>query len=225
MRPKLSIPCGCSAPPCGSPKSEVHDVAGIKVLTAMQTRKLSRIRGCRGQSLVETALMIPLLLLLILNAVNVGYFFLVTLNLTSATRTGIEYAIEGSSTPSNASLPAVTGSTATTVSSLISAELGSLNSGTLQVRICSLSLGSSTSSPPISSCSPGGTFPSPDPDPEWSTSPGFALNRVDVSYKFNTLIPATPFNLIVASFPTCSSSSGAVSCTFVRHAEMRAMGS
>ena len=194
----------------------------------MQTRKLSRIRGTSGQSLVETALMIPLLLLLILNAVNVGYFFLVTLNLTSATRTGIEYAIEGSSTPSNGSLPTVTGSAATTVSSLISAELGSLNAGTLQVQICSLNLGSSAGSPPISSCQTsggGGSFPSPDPDPEWSTSPGFALNRVDVSYKFKTLVPATPFNLIVASFPTCSSSSGAVSCTFVRHAEMRAMGS
>lgn len=194
----------------------------------MQTRKLSRARGSRGQSLVETALMIPLLLLLILNAVNVGYFFLVTLNLTSATRTGIEYAIEGSSAPSNASLPTVTGSSATTVSSLISAELGSFNAGTLQVRICSLNLGSTTASPPISNCQTtanGGSFPSPDPDPEWSTSPGFALNRVDVSYKFNTLIPATPFNLIVASFPTCSSSGGAVSCTFARHAEMRAMGS
>lgn len=194
----------------------------------MQTRKLSRINGASGQSLVETALMIPLLLLLILNAVNVGYFFLVTLNLTSATRTGIEYAIEGSSTPSNGSLPAVTGSAATTVSSLISAELGSLNAGTLQVQICSLNLGSSSASPPISTCQTtanGGSFPSPDPDPEWTTSPGFALNRVDVSYRFNTLIPATPFNLIVASFPTCSSNGGAVSCTFVRHAEMRAMGS
>jgi hypothetical protein len=195
----------------------------------MQTRKLSRIRGSRGQSLVGTALMIPLLLLLILNAVNVGYFFLVTLNLTSATRSGIEYAIEGSSTPSNGSLPtAVSPSAATTVSSLISAELGSLNAGTLQVQICSLNLGSSTASPPLSNCqttSNGGSFPSPDPDPEWSKSPGFALNRVDVSYKFNTLIPATPFNLIVASFPTCSSNNGSVSCTFVRHAEMRAMGS
>jgi hypothetical protein len=172
--------------------------------------------------------MIPLLLLLILNAVNVGYFLLVTLNLTSATRNGIEYAIQGSSTPSNGSLPAVRGSAATTVSSLISAELGSLNAGTLQVQICSLNLGSSTASPPISSCQTsgtGGSFPSPDPDPEWNTSPGFALNRVDVSYKFNTLIPATPFNLIVASFPTCTSSGGSVSCTFSRHAEMRAMGS
>jgi len=194
----------------------------------MRMRKSSLARNSRGQSLVETTLMIPLLLLLILNAVNVGYFLLVTLNLTSATRNGIEYAIQGSSTPSNTSLPTATGSPATTVSSLISAELGALNAGTLQVQICSLNLGSSNVSPPTSTCQTsgtGGTFPPPDPDPEWKTYPGFALNRVDVSYKFNTLVPATPFNLIVASFPTCSSKGGAVSCTFARHAEMRAMGS
>jgi hypothetical protein len=194
----------------------------------MFIRKRSLARDSWGQSLVETTLMIPLLLLLILNAVNVGYFLLVTLNLTSATRNGIEYAIQGSSTPSNTSLPTVTGSPATTVSSLISAELGALNAGTLQVQICSLNLGSSNGSRPTSTCQTsgtGGNFPSPDPDPEWNTYPGFALNRVDVSYKFKTLIPATPFNLIVASFPTCRSSGGAVSCTFARHAEMRAMGS
>ena len=44
----------------------------------MQTRKYSLARDSRGQSLVETALMIPLLLVLILNAVNFGYFLLVT---------------------------------------------------------------------------------------------------------------------------------------------------
>lgn len=184
----------------------------------MPTRKLSRVRDSRGQSLVETTLMIPLLLLLILNAVNVGYFFLVTLNLTSAARNGIESAIEGSSTPANSSLP-----TADKVSSLISADMGSLKSGTLQVRICSPNLGSSSASPPTSKCQTSG--PTPDPDPEWNTYPGFALSRVDVSYKFDTLIPATPFNLVVASFPTCNSSGGEVTCTFTRHAEMRAMGS
>jgi Flp pilus assembly protein TadG len=183
----------------------------------MQTRKLSRTNGASGQSLVETALMIPLLLLLILNAVNVGYFFLVTLNLTSATRTGIEYAIAGSSTPSNGPLPTPTGTTADAVSFLIYQEMtGALNApGGVQVQVCSANLGSTGSGSSAS--------PVPDADPE--SANGFALNRVDVSYKFNTLIPATPFNLIVASFPTCSSSSGSVSCTFSRHAEMRAMGS
>ncbi len=203
----------------------------------MQIRKRSLARHSRGQSLVETALMIPLLLLLILNAVNVGYFFLVTLNLTSAARNGIEYAIQGSSTPSNGSLPLATGTTASTVSYLIYQEMtGALNAPTgVQVQVCSLNLGSSGSASSATSncqtctnsgCSGatvGAGSPVPNSDPE--SANGFALNRVDVTYHFNTLVPATPFNLVVASFPTCSSSGGAVSCTFVRHAEMRAMGS
>jgi Flp pilus assembly protein TadG len=203
----------------------------------MLTRKLSLARDSRGQSLVETALMIPLLLLLILNAVNVGYFFLVTLNLTSAARNGIEYAIQGSSTPSNGSLPTPTGTTADAVSYLIYQEMtGALNApGSVEVQVCSVNLGSSGSgSSATSNCQTctnsgcaGGTVgsgsPTPNADPE--SASGFALNRVDVTYKFNTLVPATPFNLIVASFPTCSSKGGAVTCTFARHAEMRAMGS
>jgi len=180
----------------------------------MPTRKLSRIRDSRGQSLVETALMIPLLLVLILNAVNFGYFLLVTLNLTSAARNGIEYAIQGSSTVANTSLPQASGSAATTVGSLISQELGSLNSGSLAVRVCSLNLPSSGGS----NCTTSG--PAPDPDPE--SANGFALNRIDVSYTFNTLIPTAPFNLVVGSFPTCRING---SCNFTRHAEMRAMGS
>ena len=179
----------------------------------MPIRKLSRIRDSRGQSLVETALMIPLLLVLILNAVNFGYFLLVTLNLTSAARSGIEYAIQGSSTVANTSLPTAVGTSATTVSSLISQELGSLNSGTLAVKICSLNR-------PCQTSGSGGQFGTPDADPE--SASGFALNRIDVSYTFTTLIPTAPFNLVVGSFPTCRLNGN---CTFNRHAEMRAMGS
>jgi Flp pilus assembly protein TadG len=191
----------------------------------MPTRKLSRISNSQGQSLVETALMIPLLLVLILNAVNFGYFLLVTLNLTSAARNGIEYAIQGSSAVANSSLPQATGTPAKTVSSLISQELSSFNSGTLAVQVCSLNLGSGSGSAPTSSCttsppSSGGQFALPHSDPE--SANGFALNRIDVSYTFNTLIPTAAFNLVVGSFPTCNLNG---SCIFTRHAEMRAMGS
>jgi len=111
----------------------------------MIIRKRSLARGSRGQSLVETTLMIPLLLLLILNAVNVGYFLLVTLNLTSATRNGIEYAIQGSSTPSNGALPSATGTNASAVSYLIYQDMtGALNAPNgVQVQVCSVNLGSS----------------------------------------------------------------------------------
>jgi hypothetical protein len=187
----------------------------------MQTRKLLLARDSRGQSLVETALMIPLLLVLILNAVNFGYFLIVTLNLTSAARSGIEYAIQGSSTPANSS------ANPGAVSSLIYKELtGSLNAPTgVQVKVCSLSLGSNNSGQ--SSCQSctnsgcgavSGSSVQSDPEP----NVGFVLNRVDVTYTFNTLIPTAPFNLVVGALPPCQTNG---SCTFARHAAMRAMGS
>jgi hypothetical protein len=189
-------------------------------------RKRSLIKDSRGQSLVETALMIPLLLTLILNAINFGYFLLVTLNLTSATRNGIEYAIQGSSTPANGSL-AGGGSAATNASYVIYQELSQLRgASTVQVQVCSLSFGndgngkSNCQSCTNLGCSGtnSGTSPHADPEP----AAGFVLNRIDVTYKFNTIIPAAPFNLVVGALPLCQANG---QCTFTRHADMRAMGS
>src|SRR5260370_6705287 len=56
-------------------------------------------RSSRGQSLVETELMLPRLLLVVCNVVNLGYFFLVIVNLTGASRSSALYSIEGSYTP------------------------------------------------------------------------------------------------------------------------------
>ena len=67
-----------------------------------------------GQSLVETALMLPLLLLVICNVVNLGYFFLVIVNLTGASRTATMYSAEGSSTPAASPLPSSGGASPTT---------------------------------------------------------------------------------------------------------------
>src|SRR5438128_4505727 len=60
-------------------------------------------KDSKGQSLVETALMIPLMLILALNALNLGYFFFVTVNLAATTRTGAEYAVIGPGSPSTTS--------------------------------------------------------------------------------------------------------------------------
>jgi Flp pilus assembly protein TadG len=53
----------------------------------------------QGQSLVEAALILPLLLLLVCNVVNLGYFFLIVVNLTGASRSSTLYSIEGSYSP------------------------------------------------------------------------------------------------------------------------------
>src|SRR6185436_10812228 len=71
----------------------------------------ARMQRSRGQSLVETALMLPILIMLVLNVVNLGYFFVVAVNLTGAARTAVLYAIEGGATPAAGALPPSGGST------------------------------------------------------------------------------------------------------------------
>src|SRR5260221_1926777 len=80
----------------------------------MKFRKPSRFSSARGQSLVETALMMPLLIMIVLNVVNLGYFFLVAINLTGSARTATIYSIEGSSTPAASQLPGSGGAAPTT---------------------------------------------------------------------------------------------------------------
>src|SRR5260370_32692507 len=80
----------------------------------MNLRTPKSTRKIRGQSLVETVLMLPLLLLIVCNVVNLGYFFLVIVNLTGASRTATMYSAEGSSTPAASPLPSSGGASPTT---------------------------------------------------------------------------------------------------------------
>src|SRR5882672_4239326 len=109
----------------------------------MSIRKTVLRRGQTGQSLVEIVLMLPLLLLVLLNAVNFGYFYLVALNLTSATRTGGLYAMMGSSTPAGTALPPATGASPLTASYLTYQDMtGSLSApANARIQVCSASLG------------------------------------------------------------------------------------
>src|SRR5206468_9716178 len=59
----------------------------------------SFIKPESGQALLEMAVVLPFLLILIFNAINFGYFFIIALNITAAPRSGVEYSIMGSSTP------------------------------------------------------------------------------------------------------------------------------
>src|SRR5215470_4391796 len=197
----------------------------------------------RGQSLVETALMLPLLLFLVLNAVNFGYFFLMTINLTGASRTGGIYAIMGSSTPAASALPASGPSTnLLSVTYLTQQDLtGAISNPTsASIQVCSPINtngsgsgvnGSGTSQKSNcmtctgTSCGAVGTgSPQPDTDPEnTATTTPFVLNRVDINYTFTPIIPGTPFNIPLLASPICSSSGGNVTCTFHRMVEMRSM--
>ena len=176
----------------------------------MRAPKL-RLRSSEGaQSLVETALVIPLFLMITFNAANFGYFFFVAVNLASAPREGVEYSIQGFATPGSLSLPnAGPSSAVTSISWLTYQDMAALHlSANAQVQVCTKLLG--TSAPGTANCAQfgGGSFPAPAADPE----PGaFVLNRVDVKYTVTPLIPGGLFGLII---PTS---------TFHRQVSMRAM--
>ena len=201
-------------------------------------------RGQSGQSLVEIVAMMPVMLLLLGNALNVGYFFIHALNLQSAPRTAGEYSVMGSATPSVSSLPPATSNTSCpasnpncSVSSLLYQDLLAFTGATTNgaVQVCSQSNGLSASGATTlctKTSTPGSfSWPAVDQDPELnaaSSGPAFSLNRVDVAYAFTPLIPGSAFNLVLLGFPRCGG--GSVSCcntdgTCILHrsTEMRVM--
>jgi Flp pilus assembly protein TadG len=163
----------------------------------MMSALKARLRSSEGaQSLVETALVLPLFLLITFNAVNFGYFFFVAVNLASAPREGVTYSIQGFATPATLTLPnAGPSSTVTSVSYLTYQDMAALNlSANAQVQVCTKLLG--LSAPGTANCTQfgGGTFPSPSADPEPNS---FVLHRVDVNYTATPLIPGSLFGLII----------------------------
>ena len=190
----------------------------------MSLKKKTGRRSGSGQALLETALVMPLLLFLVLNAVNFGYVFIVALNLTAAPRSGVLYSIVGFATPGTLALPQADPPTDnTTVSSLTYQDiLGALpSSGNATIQICSTTVGIAaqgqsscvTCSGSGAACTSGHSLATPDIDPEPTS---FNLQRVDIQYNFTPIIPGGPFLLLL---PNCSGAT----CTFNRHVSMRAM--
>jgi hypothetical protein len=188
----------------------------------------------KGQSLLETALLMPLVLLIVLNVVNFGYFYVVALNLAASPRSGVLYSIMGFSTPGALSLAAAgPPNTANTISHLSQQDLtGAIyDASSASLQVCSITIGlSGTGANTKSQCktctgtscgSAGVGSPAPAADPE---APNFLLHRVDVTYTFSPLIPGTPFGLALLPMTACSSSGGNVTCTFHRQVSMRVMG-
>ena len=182
-------------------------------------------RSSRGQSLVETAIMLPLLLMLMFNAVNFGYFLLVAVNLTGSSRNSVEYAIMGASTPAHTQPPTAgptTGGTGTlSVTYLAQQDLtGALVNPTgASVTVCTTSLG--TTSGASNCCTYTGTGACANSGSDATTDPEatFILDEVDVAYTVNTLIPGRIFNIPLQATGMCRGGT----CTFTRRVRMRAM--
>ena len=162
----------------------------------MQRLKLNLLRRNEGQSLIEAIFVIPIFLLFAFNAINIGYFFFVYLNMATAPRQGAEYSIQGGTTIYGTSYPS-----ADDVNTLVQAgTAGSLpNGNNIPTRICTAALGTSgtNDSTQVPLCntygSGSGTFTTLQPDPE---APLLVLNRVDVQYTVTPLIGGSFFNLV-----------------------------
>ena len=179
----------------------------------MRSLRSNLLQNRSGQSLIETALLLPIMLTIVFNAVNIGYFFFVALNLATASRQGAEYSIQGPASYSQSELPG-----GPSISSIVYDGItGAIPSATnTPTRVCSLSLGlnptgrgTTNQVPNCASYGRAGSFAAPDPDPE---APALVLNRVDIQYTVTPLIPGTVFNMVLPS-----------SLTFHRMVEMRAM--
>ncbi|MHB1936239.1 MAG: TadE/TadG family type IV pilus assembly protein [Acidobacteriaceae bacterium] len=147
-----------------------------------------------GQSLLETAIFLPILILLVAYAVDFGYFFIVAANLTSASRSAAEYSIQGFASPAQSALPTAGPiTTYTSVAALAVGDLSSLaaSSTTTTVQVCSKSVGINSNVTKCASYGPAGTAYTPAADPE---APSFFLNRVDVTYTVQPPIPLSFFS-------------------------------
>src|SRR5204863_546133 len=94
------------------------------------------------------------------------------------------------------------------------------------VRVCRAGVCATAGTTPA-----GYSWPAVGADPELnsaSTAPAFDLNRVDIAYQFNPLIPGAIFNVGLSGFPSCGGGSrsccnGNGTCVLHRFSEMRVM--
>lgn len=154
-----------------------------------------------GQSLLETALSMPLLLGLAFNIVNFGYMWFMVLTLSAAPRMGVQYATQGGASGSSTAAPGTTSVSDLVYDNLTHAISGATASN-VSVRVCSSAKGvnAATNVALCDNFGPAFSFPTPAADPE---APLFVLDRVDVKYTLQPIIPGTVFNIILPANLTC----------------------
>ena len=172
-------------------------------------RNSRRRMGSRGQSLLETALALPLLLCLAFNAINFGYFWFVILNMSSAARQGVQYSTQGGlEIPASSDVCTLTGTNL--------AKSFHVASSDYKVQVCSSADGVNTTTHKANCTTTCGglsaTSATPDTDPYTAY---FVLHRVDVWYKVTPLIPGTVFNGYKVLLPP--------NMTFHRQVSMRSL--
>lgn len=143
-----------------------------------RTETVGKLAPMSGQALIEFVLILPLLFLLVVNAVNMGAFLFGWITVANGARTGVQYAVQGRATvgtPTPATVAQITTLITTDISSLI-------NRSSLAVRVCKNNNGL------VSCAGPGSYLPPADPEPA-----KYILTSVDVSYSYQPLIPLWEF--------------------------------
>ena len=168
------------------------------------------VRGEEGQSLLETAVTMPLLLAIAFNLINVGYFWIVLLSLSAASRQGVQFATQGGAAATTISAPG-TAAVSDLVYENVTNAINGATTSNVAVRVCSSAKGvdSTTGVALCDQFGPAFTFSVPAADPE---SPVYVLNRVDVGYTVIPIIPGTAFGVLLPS-----------NLQFQRHASMRSL--
>ncbi len=176
----------------------------------MWRRLFSQKRDNEGQSLLETAVAMPLLLGIAFNIINLGYFWFTILTMSAAPRVGVQYSAQGGMSAGTMVAPGASAVSALVYDNMTKAIKGSTSSNT-SVRVCSGAVGvdAPTGISLCSSFGPGFNFPANSTDPE---APVFILNRVDVGYTVTPLIPGSAFNVVLPS-----------NLNFQRHVSMRSL--
>jgi Flp pilus assembly protein TadG len=155
-----------------------------------------RKRNDQGQSLLETAVAMPLLLGIAFNIINLGYFWFTILTMSAAPRVGVQYSAQGGMTSSTMVAPSAASVSTLVYDNMTQAINGSTSSNT-SVRVCSSAVGVNSGGQSLcTSFGPGFAFNTNTTDPE---APVFVLNRVDVGYTVTPLIPGTAFNVVLPS--------------------------
>jgi Flp pilus assembly protein TadG len=170
---------------------------------SLRLRKLSNSghKSQSGQSLLETALAMPLLLGLAFNIVNFGYMWFMVLTLSAAPRMGVQYATQGGASGTSTAAPSTTSVSDLVYDNLTHAISGATASN-VSVQVCSSAKGvnAATNVALCDNFGPAFPFPTPAADPE---APLFVLDRVNVKYTLEPIIPGTVFNIILPANLTC----------------------
>jgi len=129
-----------------------------------------------GQALVEFALLIPLVLLLAVNAVNFGGFIFAWITVANAARDGAQYMVMSADSPGQP-----TPATLAMITTLVTNDMTSLlNRSSLVVAICTNNTAAANSCTSLY-------------DPE---APTYTLATVDVTYTYKPFIPLFSFPIL-----------------------------